>query len=130
METIVIDSRERFATRERFPDADGVRVGIPSEMVAALPLASRTAIVLVAHDYKYELPIRRATLRSPVGYIARLGGQRRGATIRQMLADEGFTADELARIHSPIGLDIGARSTAEIALSIVAQLVSLDRPSR
>jgi xanthine dehydrogenase accessory factor len=129
METVVIDARERFATRDRFPLAQQVKVGIPSELVTALPLSRRSAVVLVAHDYKYEIPVLKQALVSDAGYIGLLGGKRRGATIRQMLANDGITAAALDRIQSPIGLDIGARSTAEIALSIVAQLIARERPT-
>jgi xanthine dehydrogenase accessory factor len=106
-----------------------VKVGIPSELVAGLSLSRRSAVVLVAHDYKYEIPVLKQALVSDAGYIGLLGGKRRGATIRQMLANDGITPAALARIQSPIGLDIGARSTAEIALSIVAQLIARERPS-
>jgi xanthine dehydrogenase accessory factor len=125
MRSIVIDGRERYATRERFPDADEVRVGMPSEIVAQLPQTSGTAAILVAHDYKYELPVLRQLLRAPIGYIGMLGSKKRGAAVREILRDEGFTDDELARVHSPIGLDIGGKSAAEIALSILAEVVAV-----
>jgi len=129
MRTVVIDGRERYATAERFPDADDVRVGMPSEIVAEL-LATmaggkNVAVILVAHDYKYELPILRHLLRASVGYIGMLGSKKRGAAVRQLLREEGFTDDELARIHSPIGLDLGGRSSAEVALSILAEVVAV-----
>jgi xanthine dehydrogenase accessory factor len=127
METVVLDARERFLTRERFPMAAVLHAGIPSELIAAMDLTPRTAVVLVAHDYKFEIPVLRIVLRSPVGYIGMLGGKRRGATIRAMLAAEGFNDAELARIHTPVGVDIGARSTSEIALSIAAELVAVER---
>jgi len=123
--TIVIDGRPRFATRERFPDVDELRVGIPSELVQAVPLIATTALVLVAHDYKYELPVLRTVLRGDAGYVGMLGSRRRGATIRAMLAEEGLTPAELGRLHSPIGLGIGAKSAAEIALAIAAELVAV-----
>jgi xanthine dehydrogenase accessory factor len=121
--TIVIDGRDRLATRERFPDAE-LRVGMPSELVAEIPVSPVTAFVLVAHDYKYELPVLRHVLRSDVVYVGMLGSSRRGAAVKALLAEEGFTADELARVRTPIGLDIGAQSTSEIALSILAEVVA------
>ena len=123
MRVVVVDGRDRYATRERFPGADDVQVGIPSELVAPL-LRRGVSVVLVAHDYKYELPVLREALRSEAGYVGMLGSRRRGATIRQMLADDGVTADQLARLHSPIGLYIGARSAPEIALAIAAELIA------
>ncbi|HTE46957.1 MAG TPA: XdhC family protein [Gemmatimonadaceae bacterium] len=125
MRTIVIDGRERYATRDRFPDADEIRVGMPSEIVASVTPNKRVAVVLVAHDYKYELPILRQLLREPVGYLGMLGSKKRGVAVRDLLRDEGFTDDELARIHTPIGLDLGGKSPAEVALSILAEVVAI-----
>jgi xanthine dehydrogenase accessory factor len=121
--TIVIDGRDRLATHERFPDAE-LRVGMPSDLVADIPVSPITAFVLVAHDYKYELPVLRHLLRSGAAYVGMLGSSRRGAAVKALLADEGFTADELARVRTPIGLDIGAQSPPEIALSILAEVVA------
>jgi xanthine dehydrogenase accessory factor len=121
--TIVIDGRDRLATRERFPDAE-LRVGMPSDLVAAIPATPGTAFVLVAHDYKYELPVLRHVLRSDAAYVGMLGSNRRGAAVKALLAEEGFSDQELSRISTPIGLDIGAQSPAEIALSILAEVVA------
>jgi xanthine dehydrogenase accessory factor len=125
MRTIVVDGRERYATRERFPDADEVRIGMPSEIVASIAPTKSVAVALVAHDYKYELPILRRILREPVGYIGMLGSKKRGIAMRDILRDEGFTGEEMARIHTPIGLDIGGRSAGEVALSILAEIVAV-----
>ena len=125
MRTIVVDGRERYATRERFPDADEIRVGMPSEIVASIAPSKRVAVVLVAHDYKYELPALRALLRSPVGYVGMLGSRKRGDAVRALLREEGFSEDELARIHTPIGLDIGGKSPPEVAVSILGELVAV-----
>jgi xanthine dehydrogenase accessory factor len=122
--TVVIDGRERLATRERFPTADELLVGMPSDLVAKVKASPATAFVLVAHDYKYELPVLRHVLRSDAGYVGMLGSSRRGAAVKAILAEEGFTDHELRRIHTPIGLDIGAQSTSEIALSILAEVVA------
>src|SRR2546425_8713131 len=120
--TVVLDGRPRFATRERFPDVDELRVGMPSELVGQYPLIPSTALVLVAHDYKYDLPVLRHALGSDVGYIGMLGSQRRGATILKVLAEEGASDAALKRIRLPIGLDLGARSAPEIALPILAEI--------
>ena len=125
MRSIVVDGRERYATRERFPDADEICLGMPSEIVGAIAPNKRVAVVLVAHDYKYELPVLRQLLRAPVGYIGMLGSKKRGAAVRDLLRDEGFTDDELARIHTPIGLDLGGKSPPEVALSILAEIVAV-----
>ena len=125
MRSIVIDGRERYATPERFPDADELCVGMPSDIVAGISPNHRVAVALVAHDYKYELPVLRQLLRAPVGYIGMLGSKKRGAAVREQLREEGFTDEELARIHTPIGLDLGGKSPPEVALSILAEVVAV-----
>ena len=124
MRVVVIDGRDRFATRDRFPDADAIEVGMPSEIISRRSVGTNDAVVLIAHDYKYELPVLREVLRRPAAYIGLLGSKKRGAAVRQMLTEEGFVADELARIHSPIGLNIGAKTPAEIAVSILAEVIA------
>jgi xanthine dehydrogenase accessory factor len=123
--TTVIDGRERFANRERFPGADAVTVGMPSEVIAGLPLVPSAALVLLSHDFKYDLPVLEVALRSRVGYIGVLGSQRRAAAIREFLAEIGASADDIARVRIPVGIDIGARAPAEIALSVLAELIAL-----
>jgi xanthine dehydrogenase accessory factor len=122
--TVVVDGRPRLATRERFPDADEVVVGIPSEASRRVPLLTSSAVVLVAHDYKYDVPVLRHVLTTPAGYVGMLGSRRRGDAILKLLRDEGVDEVALARIRVPIGLDLGARSTAEIALAILAEAVA------
>jgi xanthine dehydrogenase accessory factor len=120
--TAVLDGRPRFATRERFPDVDDLKIGIPSELITSYPLLPTTALVLVAHDYKYDLPILKHALGTTVGYIGMLGSSRRGAAILDLLRQDGVDEASLARVHVPIGLDIGARSAPEIALAILAEI--------
>ena len=125
--TIVIDGRPRFATKERFPDVDELRIGVPSELVQQVPLIPTTALVLVAHDYKYDLPVLKHALGTPVGYVGLLGSTRRGAAILNLLREDGVTEDALLRVRVPIGLDLGAQSAAEIALSILAEALATHR---
>jgi xanthine dehydrogenase accessory factor len=125
MRSVVVDGRERYATRERFPDADEIRVGMPSDIVGAIVPNGRVAVALVAHDYKYDLPVLRLLLRAPVGYLGMLGSKKRGAAVRALLREEGFTDDELSRLHTPIGLDLGGKSPPEVALSILAEVVAV-----
>jgi xanthine dehydrogenase accessory factor len=120
--TAVLDGRPRFATRERFPDVDDLRIGIPSELIVGYPLIASTALVLVAHDYKYDLPVLRHALTTDAGYVGMLGSARRGATILKFLREEGVSEASLARVRVPIGLDLGARSAPEIALAILAEI--------
>jgi xanthine dehydrogenase accessory factor len=120
--TVVLDARPRFATRERFPDVDELQVGIPSELVERYPMTAATALVLVVHDYKYDLPVLKYALATDVSYVGMLGSARRGATILKMLGEDGVSETALGRVHVPIGLDIGARSAPEIALAVLAEI--------
>jgi xanthine dehydrogenase accessory factor len=120
--TVVLDGRPRFATPERFPHVDELRVGIPSELIRNYPLTASAALVLVAHDYKYDLPVLRHALNTPLGYVGMLGSRRRGATILKFLAEDGLSEAQLGRIRVPIGLDLGARTAPEIALAILAEI--------
>jgi xanthine dehydrogenase accessory factor len=122
--TTVIDSRPRFASRQRFPDADDLRVGIPSEIVEQLPLFDSTAVVLTIHDYKVEVPVLRAVLASAAGYVGMLGSRRRGRGVLDLLRDQGVPEQQLERVRVPVGLDIGAQTASEIALSAIAQIVA------
>jgi xanthine dehydrogenase accessory factor len=124
--TIVIDGRPRFATRERFPGVD-LRVGIPSAILETVPLTTSTALVLAAHDYKYDLPVLRHALQTPVGYIGMLGSHRRGAALKELLREEGVPDDALSRVRVPIGLDLGGPTVPEIALAIVSEIVAVSR---
>ena len=125
--TVVIDARPRFATKERFPDVDDLRIGVPSELVQQVPLIPTTALVLVAHDYKYDLPVLRHALGTPVGYVGLLGSTRRGAAILNLLREDGVAEEALLRVRVPIGLDLGAQSAPEIALSILAEALAAQR---
>src|SRR5438876_11749 len=120
--TVVVDGRPRFAPPERFPAVDELRVGIPSELIQSYPLASSTALVLVAHDYKYDVPVLRYALGQPVGYVGMLGSTRRANAILSLLVEDGVPRDQLARVRVPIGLDIGAQTAPEIALAVLAEI--------
>lgn len=125
--TVVVDGRPRLATRERFPHADEVLIGIPSELVRTVPLTPTTAVVLVAHDYKYDLPVLRHVLAAPVGYVGMLGSRRRGEAILKFLREDGLPEETLQRIRVPIGLDLGSESAPEIALAILAEILAARR---
>lgn len=123
--TVVVDGRERFATRERFPDADDIRVGLLADIAAELKYDASTFVILVAHDYKFEIPVLRVVLERNPAYIGLLGNRSRGAAVLRFLAEEGVGAEQLARVHVPIGLDIGARTPSEIALSVIAEALAV-----
>ena len=124
LRVVVVDGRERYATKERFASADEVLVGMPSELVRP-HLVAGAFVVLASHDYKYELPILREALRSPVRYVGMLSGRKRADGVRALLREDGLSEAAIARLQAPIGLDIGGREPAEIALSIAAQLVAV-----
>lgn len=127
MRTVIVDGREVFATRDRFPGADEIVVGMPSEIAKRLQLNAQSIVVLLSHDYKYDLPVLRAVLESDAGYIGCLGSTRRATALLTFLAKEGVPAPLLARVHVPVGLDIGAKSAGEIALSVLAEGLAVIR---
>ena len=122
----VIDPRTAFATEERFP---GVALSHdwPDEALAAKPLTARSAIVALTHDPKLDDPALSAALRSPAFYIGALGSKQTHARRLERLKEQGFSEAELQRIHGPIGLKIGAKSPAEIAVSILGEMTAVLR---
>ncbi|WP_322493600.1 XdhC/CoxI family protein [Chloroflexus sp.] len=124
--TVVIDAREAFATGERFAHVDELVVAWPDEALAGR-LDARSSVAVLTHDPKLDDPALRVALRSPARYIGALGSPKTHARRLERLVAEGFTAEELARIHGPIGLPIGAKTPEEIALSILAQVVQVAR---
>ncbi|HEX7771627.1 MAG TPA: XdhC/CoxI family protein [Pyrinomonadaceae bacterium] len=125
LKTIVVDGRPRFATQERFPDVDQLLIGIPSEIAETLSYTSSTYVVLTAHDYKYDLPVLKVVLPTRPAYVGLLGSKRRGHAIKEFLRDGGMDPALLDQLHVPTGLDIGADTAAEIALSILAEAVAI-----
>lgn len=125
MRTVVIDGRDRFATRERFPTADEVMVGMPSELAERMPLGRESFVVLLSHDYKYDLPVLQAVLASDAAYVGVLGSRRRGKALLDFLAGEGVPPEQLSRVRIPIGLDIGGQTPEEIALSVLAEAIAV-----
>lgn len=125
LKTVVVDGRPRFATRERFPDVDELLIGIPSEIAGKLVYTSSTFVVLTAHDYKYDLPVLKVVLPAKPAYVGLLGSKRRGKAVKEFLKDGGMDESLLEQLHVPTGLDIGADTAPEIALSILAEAVAI-----
>jgi xanthine dehydrogenase accessory factor len=124
---IVLDDREDFADPAILPEADEVLCEDYETAIDRLPIDANTSIVMVTRGHKQdELSLRRALGRG-AGYLGMIGSKRRTATVLQHLRDEGFDADELARVRTPIGLDIGAETPEEIAISIMAEVILLRR---
>ncbi|MEH7826684.1 XdhC family protein [Gemmobacter denitrificans] len=122
----LIDPRDTFGSAERFP-GETIRDDWPDEALAALGLDARTAVVTLTHDAKLDDPAIRATLGSDAFYLGCLGSTRTHSKRVERLAQAGFTPEQIARIHAPVGLDIGAKSPAEIGVSIIAQVTRVLR---
>ncbi|ROO85945.1 xanthine dehydrogenase accessory factor [Actinocorallia herbida] len=120
----VCDARPVFATAARFPDAHEVVVDWPHRYLAATPVDSRTAVVVLTHDPKFDLPLLEVALRLPVGYIGAMGSRRTHTDRLARLREAGLTPADLSRLHSPIGLDLGGRTPEETALAIAAEIVA------
>jgi xanthine dehydrogenase accessory factor len=124
----VIDPREAFGSAARFPDIRLIH-DWPDAALTEFGLDTRTAVVTLTHDPKLDDPAIRAALAAPVFYLGCLGSSRTHAKRVARLTEAGFSEAQIARIHAPVGLDIGAKSPAEIALSILAQITErLRRP--
>ncbi len=117
----VIDPRGAFATGARFPGI-ALHAEWPDEIIPQIGLDPRTAMIALTHDPKIDDPALHAALKSDVFYIGALGSKKTQGARAQRLKDAGFTEAQIARIHGPIGLDIGAKGASEIAVSIMAQM--------
>jgi xanthine dehydrogenase accessory factor len=122
----IVDPRTAFATKERFPDAN-VIADWPEDAIAQLGIDRRTAIIALTHDAKIDDPAIRLGLECGAFYVGALGSSRTHAKRVERLKAAGVSEADIARIHAPIGLDIGAQGPAEIALSIMAQVVQVLR---
>ncbi len=123
-ETIVVDPRQLFGSEERFPAVDRLIRSWPQDAYERINLDSATALAVLTHDPKIDDPAIIGALRSPVFYIGVLGSRRTHAKRVERLRQAGIDEDQLARLHAPIGLNIGAQSPEEIALSIMAEIVA------
>jgi xanthine dehydrogenase accessory factor len=127
-EVVVVDPREAFASAARFPEAT-IRSEWPDRALEQLALDARTAVVTLTHDPKLDEPALGVALRSPAFYVGALGSRKTHAARLERLRALGLGEALLARIHAPVGLAIGARSPAEIAVSILAEITDrLRRP--
>lgn len=123
--TIVIDARRAFATEERFPHADQLIVAWPADALKAIELDHSTCVVTLTHDEKLDVPALEYAVQTPVRYIGALGSVKTHANRVMTLLENGLTEEQIARIHGPVGLDIGAKTVEEIALAIMAEIVAV-----
>jgi xanthine dehydrogenase accessory factor len=121
----VCDPRAIFVTPERFPDADELVTEWPHEFLARAPVDERTAICVLTHDAKFDVPALKAALATPARYIGAMGSRRTTARRREKLLEEGVDERELSRVHAPIGLPIASRTPEEVAVAIGAEIVSV-----
>ncbi|MEU6904101.1 XdhC family protein [Streptomyces coeruleorubidus] len=120
----VCDARPVFATRVRFPDADEIVVDWPHRYLASTDTDGRTVLCVLTHDAKFDIPLLTEALRLPVAYVGAMGSRRTHEDRNRWLREAGVSDRELARLRSPIGLDLGARTPEETALSIAAEIVA------
>ncbi len=124
--TVVVDDRSDFASRERFPTAD--QIHIPRSFdnaVAPLSVDEDSYLVIVTRGHNHDRSVLAQALRTPAAYIGMIGSKKKVAATFAALSEEGFSKDELARVHAPIGLPIGAETPEEIAISIAAELIQV-----
>lgn len=121
----VVDARAKFATRMRFPEADELMVSWPDEALSRLTLDNSTYVVILTHDPKFDLPALRSVLGKDVGYIGAIGSRKTNQNRFDALRAEGFTDEQLSRVHGPVGLDLGGRGAEETALGILAEITAV-----
>lgn len=120
----VVDARAKFATKERFPEADELIVSWPDEAMSKLTLDNSTYVVILTHDPKFDLPALRSVLGKEVGYIGAIGSRKTNQNRFDALRGEGFSEEQISRVHGPVGLDLGGRGAEETALGILAEITA------
>ncbi|HEV2413536.1 MAG TPA: XdhC/CoxI family protein [Candidatus Dormibacteraeota bacterium] len=121
----VVDARAKFANKERFPEADEVVVAWPDEAMSKITVDGSTYVVILTHDPKFDIPALRSALKTRAGYIGAIGSRKTNQNRFDALRKEGFTEEQLARVHGPIGLDLGGRGAEETALGILAEITAV-----
>ena len=121
----VVDARSALATRERFPDADQLIRAWPDEALDKSSLGDYAFVVVLTHDSKFDIPALACALRSQARYIGALGSRATHEQRKKQLSQQGFTEEDLARIHAPIGLDLGVRTPEELAVAILAEMLAV-----
>jgi xanthine dehydrogenase accessory factor len=123
--TICVDPRAAFATRERIPSADELIVEWPDDALARIAPDHNTAVVVLTHDDKFDLPALKAALRTTAFYVGAIGSRKTQAKRRERLLEEGLTEGELAQMYGPSGLDLGAYTPAEQAVSMLSEALAV-----
>ena len=123
--TVVVDGRAAFLTRERYPEADELILAWPDAACDQVGLDDSTYVCILTHDPKFDEPATDRALRSPARYIGAIGAKKTAQARRERLERDGFSPEQIARVRGPIGLDLGGRAPAEIALSILAEMTAV-----
>jgi xanthine dehydrogenase accessory factor len=123
-ETVVVDGRPSFATKERFLDVDRLVVGWPDEVADEIGLGPNDAVAVLSHDVKFDEPAITEALRRGCRYVGAVGSRKTQADRRARLREAGISDAQLSELHGPVGLDLGGRAPAETALAILAEIVA------
>jgi xanthine dehydrogenase accessory factor len=122
---VVIDDRPEFADPEKFPKAEDVHYYSFDSVMERLPVDGSSYVVIMTRGHSHDKTVLAQALKSPAGYIGMIGSRRKISIIFGKLLEQGFTQEQLDRVHSPIGIDIGAETPEEIAVSIIAELIKV-----
>lgn len=123
----IVDEREEFANHERFPEADKILVKEVGETLKFLEITSSTYIIIITRGHLKDEEVLASVIRSNAAYIGMIGSRKKNATVFQHLEEQGISAQELKKVHAPIGIDIGAQTPEEIAVSIMAEIIQVKR---
>jgi xanthine dehydrogenase accessory factor len=125
--TVVVDDREQYANRERFPEADQVVAGDYEELFPTFTINESSYLIIVTRGHRDDMRVLRWAVSTPARYIAMIGSKRKTIGVIKELEKEGIAREAFARIHAPMGLDIGAITPEEIAVSVVAEMIAVRR---
>lgn len=126
-ETVIVDNREQFASRERFPEAEGIHAAEYEDVFPRLNIGSSSYVVIVTRGHRDDMRVLRWAVNTNARYIAMIGSRRKTVAVIKELEKEGIPRDRFENIHAPMGLDIGAITPEEIAVSVVAEMVAVRR---
>src|SRR5262249_31464654 len=125
--SVVVDNREAFANRERFPEAGEVHAAEYEEVFPRLAINETSYLIIVTRGHRDDMRVRKLAIATPARYIAMIGSKRKVINVIRELEKEGVPRESFERIHAPMGLDIGAISPEEIAISVTAEMIAVRR---
>jgi len=123
----VIDDREEFANKERFPEADEIIVESIDKALKQVKITPSTYIVIVTRGHLQDQEVLASVIESDAAYLGMIGSRKKNATVFQNLEEQGVSTQELKKVHAPIGIDIGAQTPEEIAVSIIAEIIQVSK---